>query len=198
MIVSSAVEGIIDEALVARLISHVGGEQGAVYGKAGKSRLLERLRGFNEAARRFPWLVLVDLDADFECAPDALPVWLPAPSPWMCFRIAVREAEAWLLADRQSLAAYLGVSRAVVPRDPEALADAKQALINVASHSRRRAIRDDIVPRAGSGRQVGPGYAGRVIDFVQSRWQPDIAADAAPSLRRCLDAVAELVGRPEP
>jgi hypothetical protein len=198
LVISGAVEGIVDEAVVTRLVAHVGGEQGTIYGKAGKHNLLERLQGFNEAARRFPWFVLVDLDTDFDCAPNALPVWLPAPSSWMCFRIAVREAEAWLLADSDSLAGYLGVSRGAVPRDPEGLADAKQALVNVARRSRRRAIREDMVPRAGSGRQVGAAYASRVIDFVTSSWQPDAAAGAAPSLRRCLDALAETVARPEP
>ncbi len=41
MVVSGAVEGIVDEAVVMRLLERVGGEQGAVYGKAGKHNLLQ-------------------------------------------------------------------------------------------------------------------------------------------------------------
>lgn len=198
MIVSSAVEGIVDEAVVSRLIGHVGGEPGTVYGKAGKQNLLMRLPGFNEAAQRAPWLVLVDLDTDFPCVPEALPEWLPNPSNWMSFRIAVREAEAWLLADGGSLSTYLSVSAARFPRDPENLADAKQALVNIARNSRRRAVRDDIVPREGSGRSVGAAYASRMIEYISTTWDPDAAAAVAPSLRRCMDSLAAMLARPFP
>jgi hypothetical protein len=193
VVISSAVEGIVDEAIIGRLIEHVGGERGTVYGKAGKQPLLDRLTGYNQAAQYAPWAVLIDLDSDYACAPDAVQTWLPAPSALMRFRVAVREAESWLLADRASLAHYLRVSAALVPRDPEGLPDAKQALVDLARRSRNRAIRDDMVPRAGSGRQVGAGYSGRVIEFVTSRWQPGDAATASPSLNRCLAALADLV-----
>jgi len=116
----------------------------------------------------------------------------------MCFRVAVREAEAWLLADRDSLGNYLGVSPEIIPRNPENLFDAKQALVNVARRSRRRAIREDMVPREGSGRQVGAAYASRVIEFVTASWEPGAAAAAAPSLRRCLDALTQMVARSYP
>ena len=47
---------------------------------------------------------------------------MPDPSALMCFRIAVRELEAWLLADWDTLAEYLMVSRdlfTVRPKDLE-------------------------------------------------------------------------------
>ena len=59
MVISSAVEGIVDEAIIRRLIDHVSGEQGAVYGKAGKRPLLDRLAGYNQAAEHAPWAVLL-------------------------------------------------------------------------------------------------------------------------------------------
>jgi hypothetical protein len=37
----------------------------------------------------------------------------------MCFRLAVHAAESWLLADSASLAAFLGVSAARLPNDPD-------------------------------------------------------------------------------
>jgi hypothetical protein len=121
VVISSAVEGIVDEAIIGRLIDHVGGERGTVYGKAGKQILLDRLAGYNQAAEHAPWAVLVDLDSDYACAPEAVRAWLPMPTSQMCLRVAVHEAEAWLLADRASLAHYLRISAALVPRDPEAL-----------------------------------------------------------------------------
>jgi hypothetical protein len=32
--------------------------------------------------------------------------WLPQPAQLMCFRVAVRELESWLLADAEALAAF--------------------------------------------------------------------------------------------
>ena len=110
IIFSAAVEGPTDEAVLRRVIEHHGATLGTVYGKAGKSALLRQLRGYNQAAGMQPWIVLVDLDHDADCAPPARARWLPQPAPNMLFRIAVREVESWLLADREALASFLGVA----------------------------------------------------------------------------------------
>jgi hypothetical protein len=154
-------------------------------GKNGKTHLRQRLSGFNQAARHAPWVVVVDLDHSAECAPPFCRDWLPHPSAHMCFRVAVREIEAWLLADRERLARFLSIASGRVPANPEALDDPKLALVNLARHSRRRDIRDDMVPRPSSGREVGPAYTSRVIEFVESQWRPEVAAHLADSLRRC-------------
>ncbi|RLF63060.1 MAG: hypothetical protein DRN33_04790, partial [Thermoplasmata archaeon] len=117
VVINAAVEGIVDEAVVKRMIDFVGGTPGRVFGKEGKPLLRKKIEGYNNAARRSPWVVLVDLDHDEECAPLLRNEWLPQPASKMCFRIAVREVEAWLLADRKGIASFLGVSQSAVPRD---------------------------------------------------------------------------------
>ena len=124
-IISAAVEGIVDEAVVRRLIAHAGGQTGDVYGKNGKDELRQKIDGYNNAARHAPWVVLVDLDNDADCAPPIRDAWLPVPAPHLCFRIAVREVEAWLMADAQTLARYLRVRRTRIPAEPENLARPK-------------------------------------------------------------------------
>jgi hypothetical protein len=69
VIIHGAVEGMIDEAVLRRLVKEIGAMAGPVYGKNGKSFLLERLRAYNQAARFSPWIILIDLDDDDECAP---------------------------------------------------------------------------------------------------------------------------------
>ncbi|MCL4396247.1 MAG: DUF4276 family protein [Chloroflexi bacterium] len=154
--IQCAVEGALDEAVLNRLIRHVGATPGVCYGKQGKPQLLERLAAFNQAGRFGPWAILVDLDQDEECAPPFLEAHLPALAPRMCCRVVVRAIEAWLMADREHLAAFLDVALNKVPHDPEQLANPKQVLVNIAGHSRRRDIREDMQPRVGSGRSVGP------------------------------------------
>lgn len=197
-IIQAAVEGIVDEAVVRRLIAHAGGQIGTVYGKSGKPSLREKIRGYNNAAQFTPWVVLVDLDNDADCALPIRLAWLPVPAPYLCFRIAVREVEAWLMADKQTLASYLRVKADDVPVEPEKLKHPKDAMVNLARGSRRRDVRSDIVPRENSGRRVGPAYASRLVEYAQERWRPEVAAEHAESLRRainCLRKLAQTVGR---
>lgn len=195
--VSAAVEGLVDEAVVRRLIEHAGGVPGPVYGKNGKSALQKSIRGFNQAAQRQPWIVLVDLDREHECAPPLREEWVPVAAPHLCFRVAVRAIEAWLLADHETLARFLRIARDRIPREPESLPDPKRALVDLARASRLRAMREDVVPRTGSGRAVGPAYTSRFIEYVQSDWRPDAAAQRSESLGRaiaCLNRLIESAG----
>jgi len=192
VVVSAAVEGIVDEAVVRRLIEHAGAIPGEVYGKNGKQSLRRRIRGYNNAARHTPWIIVVDLDQDADCAPPLRAEWLGDPAPFLCFRIAVREVEAWLLADRQSIASFLRVARREIPVDPESLTDPKETMVNLARRSRSRDIREDMVPRPGSGRQIGPAYSSRLIEFATKYWRPDEAAEHCESLRRAIACLERL------
>jgi len=185
----------VDEAVLRRIVTGAGGKWSLVYGNRGKQRLKSGIDGFNRAAERVPWVVLVDLDDDFDCAPPLVQAWLPEPGPLMCFRVAVRAVEAWLLADRARMAAFLGVSEALVPMDPEALPDPKGAIVGLARRSRRRQVREDLVPRPASGRRVGPAYTARLIGFAQDPddgWRPEVAAGAADSLARAMRRIGLL------
>ena len=191
--VTGVVEGDVDEAILRRLITEAGGDLGVVHVTNGKSRLTRGLRGFNSAARHSPWVVLVDLDRDGDCAPPFVQAWLPSPAPHMCLRVAVREAEAWLLADAAGLAAFLGVPVSRIPGDPDSLDDPKRELVSIASRSRRIAIREDLVPRPSSGRTEGPAYTSRILEFVLGTWNPAVAAVGSDSLRRCRRRIRELI-----
>ena len=191
-VISAAVEGIVDEAVVRTVIAHAGASLGDVYGKQGKEYLRQKIAGYNNAARRSPWIVLVDLDREEQCAPPLVNGWLAQPAPHLCFRVAVREVEAWLMADAERLAGFLRVSRKRIPGNPEELENPKTVMVNLARSSRRAAIREDMSPREGSGRQVGPAYSSRLIEFASSSWRPDIAAAQSDSLRRAIDCLKRL------
>lgn len=194
--IQGAVEGPVDRAVLTRLLNLAGGTPDTIHVTEGKSRLLANLRSYNYAGAHAPWVVLVDLDGDFDCAPAALAAWLPAPAPLMRLRVAVRSVEAWLLADVDRIASFLSVARTRVPPNPDTLDHPKRALVDLARRSRRAAIKADLVPTVRGGRQVGPGYTGRVLEFVGSNdggWDPSAAALNSPSLARALAAVQALV-----
>jgi hypothetical protein len=192
-IISLAVEGAVDEAVMRRLVAHTGGQTGSVYGRNGKTALRARIKGYNQAARHAPWVVLVDLDSDADCAPPIRDEWVPEPAVNLCFRIAVREVEAWLMADAQTLSRYLGVGSRKILVEPEKLKRPKEAMVNLARGSRRKDIRADMVPREKSGRRVGPAYPSRLIEYVQEHWRPDVAAERSESLQRAIRCLEKLV-----
>ena len=195
VIISAAVEGIVDEAVVRKLIIEAGGDPGTIYGKNGKSFLRRNIQGYNNAARHMPWMVLVDLDNDAECAPPFCEEWIPYPAKYMCFRVVVKEVEAWLIADGESLASFLSVARCRVSTNPEQLSDPKTEMVNLARRSRRRDIQSDMVPREGSGRSVGPAYSSRLIEYVQTSWRPKVAIKQAQSLRRAIISLKQVIER---
>jgi hypothetical protein len=193
---SAAVEGLVDEAVVRAIARHAEVSLTAVYGKCGKAGIVKKLEGYNNAARHTPWVVLLDLDNSPHCPPKERRLLLPNPAPRMCFRLVVRAVEAWLLADRERIASFLGIRRARVPLRPEEEPDPKATLLGLVQQSTRSAIRDDILPRPRSGRRVGPAYTGRMIEFAQE-WRCDVARKLSPSLDACLRCVerVSLLGR---
>lgn len=190
--VVGVVEGSVDETILGRLLDQTGKKLVTAYVQGGKGRLLQKLNGYNSAAQVSPWVVLVDLDRDYECPPPALAQWLPAPARKMCFRIAVRSAEAWLMADRARFAKFLGVPQSSVAVYPEQLDDPKGAVVELARASSKASIREGMVPPEGSGRRVGPLYPSLLIDFARSKWDPEEAAGRSDSLDRCLRRLVEL------
>ncbi|MGH2494819.1 MAG: hypothetical protein ACRDIV_08950 [Ktedonobacteraceae bacterium] len=190
--VNVLVEGSTDEPVAKRLLKHSGLEVGTVYGRRGKADLLRRLSNYNQAARFSPWFVVVDLDADSQCPSQALGTWLPDPSAGMRCRIAVRAIESWLMADRESMAQFLGVSSSRLQHNFDIDPNPKETLIDIARHSRNKSIREDIVPRPMSGAKVGPLYVPQLTRFVNELWRPDTASVESESLHRCLQALSTL------
>jgi hypothetical protein len=187
-----AVEGDSDAVLARTLLEHVGLGVETVYVQNGKQRLDRKLTAFNEAAEHAAWLVIRDLDHDANCAPELVQKLLPARSAKMCLRIAIRAAEAWLLADRANISQYRSVPASKIPLQPDTLRNPKIELVNIARKSRKKYIREDMVPARGATTQVGPGYVARLIAFTSAEWNPRKAAKNSDSLRRCIKALERL------
>lgn len=173
------------EAVTLRLLTDAGvdSELLTTIRSDGQSRLEARLPNLIRTAHGgVKVLVSTDLDA-LLCPVVLRNRWFSngvPPSP--LFAVAVREAEAWVLAD-PALQEFLR-SPARVPDNPEALADAKASLLSVARASRSREIREEMVPEAGALARVGPGYNVLLARFIESDWDHDNSAARAPSLAR--------------
>lgn len=190
-----AVEDDLSEGVLIKLLCKTGRPYaiGTCYNGSGFGYLRRTIRGFNNAAKGTPFLVLTDLD-QIECAPDLIETWLHEPlHPNLLFRVAVKEVEAWLLADQVGLARFLGINKTLIPESVDEIVDPKKCLINLARRSPHRNLRGDIVPPSGSTRQIGPNYNGQLVAFVQNRWNISAAERSSPSLRRTVTAVTRFV-----
>jgi hypothetical protein len=187
------VEGTTDVPVVSKVLDLAGWKQPfTALVQHGKVELDRSLSGFNRAAKGSPWFVLRDLDHDAPCPAALIPRLLPHPAPLMCLRVAVRAIEAWLLADAATLAEFLHVSENLIPGDPEAEEDPKIAMVSLARRSTKPAVQKDMLPERGSSRRIGRGYEGRIIEYGQVHWRPDVARSRSRSLDRALCALERL------
>jgi hypothetical protein len=185
--VDYAVEGLPDAVVAARLIAAAGMEPGRSFIAWGKASLLRRLSGFNNSARFSPWLVIIDQDDEGPCPGALVDRLLPSRGRHLFLRIAVREVESWILADRRGIAAFFGVPASVVPGEPDRLEDPKAAVVGLARRSPKRDLRDAIVPASIAPRLVGPQYPATLAQFAEDQWSATDAAERSPSLARALD-----------
>lgn len=194
MVISTLVEGRLDEAVAHKIIRSTGGEIGARYGRNGISYIKEKVDGFNQMAQGEPLLTLVDLADidDIDCPAEVVRQWVPHRNPQMLFRVVVREIESWLLADRIGIARFLGVRASQVPYHSEDLDDPKKSLVELAQSS-RETIQRDLVPEDPTQNDQGPGYTSKMREFVYEKWDIEAAAERSESLHRCLSAVQDLV-----
>jgi len=158
----------------------------------GNSSIRKNLDKYKGASRIIPHIVLTDLDRCYPCPPALFDDWrVGVLPPSMLLRIAVREVEAWLLADRKGIAAFLHAAPEKVPSLPESVDDPKQTLFSVIRKSRKRRLVEEMVPQRGA--HIGPLYNDRMCDFALNYWQIKTAAENAPSLARNLLRISDFL-----
>jgi hypothetical protein len=143
-------------------------------------------------AQREPVLVLTDLDR-IACPPTLLQSWskgeqLPEN---LLLRVVVREAEAWVLADREGAADLLGISANRIPLNPEEIDDPKQFLLNLARTARRE-VRSELMAPSKAVASQGLGYNRILSDFIEMHWNLEVAAERSASLHRAMTRLEEL------
>ncbi len=190
--INLAVEDSLTESLALKLLGSfdVRYATRTIYNRGGNSYLRGAINSFNNAAKGIPFLVGTDLD-QYECPQALIYDWLRTPKhPNLLIRVAVREAEAWVLADREGFASFLGIRSVLIPSDVEALPNPKEHLIALARTSKRKNLRDDICPRTGTTSRIGPNYNGQLGRFVSTIWDPENAKLNSNSLKRTIERLA--------
>lgn len=189
-----ASEDAVSEAVGQRLVEDTSSDLAVtqLLRRSGFGYLKSRMRNFCELARHTPVLLLTDLDTE-QCPASLIEDWsrrdvIPKQ---LLFRVAVRQVESWLLADRDGIARLLKVGVRHLPRDPDALPDAKRFLLQLAQRA-PRAVREDLVAESGATAAQGLGYNAVLSNFVRSSWDPSRAVHRSNSLARARMRLTEL------
>ena len=153
----------------------------------GNSRLLAGIAKYVGASKAgIPHIILTDLDRG-ACAPELLEKWsVPMLEGRMLFRVAVREVESWVMADREGISQLLGVTIAKVPQRPDECNGPKEELLNLVRRCRRGKLKKDLLPAIGSSAGVGPLYNDILGRFTRTAWNIDRAAKRSPSLQKTI------------
>lgn len=130
--------------------------------------------------------VICIADSDRACPVDLLGYWFPRGVPaGMQMRLAVTEAESWLLADHEGFSNAFKVSASALPRQPDEESDPKAVVLTLARRSRVREIRAEVVSQIDPNRR-GVGYNQHLQAFVNRTWSARRAATRSPSLARAI------------
>jgi hypothetical protein len=190
-----AAEDSVTLAIARKVVATVAGEGEIItVCPGGRSKLKARIPSLVRSCYGgLKVVVCADLDMD-PCLVRTRELWLPNGVPQnMALAFAVREADAWLLAD-PGIGRFLS-SSVPVPVDPEVIQDPKAALLNMARNSRSRAIREAMIHPNGSLTRVGPGYNATLINFISSGWDIEESLRRSASFRRFRERVINLAER---
>ena len=109
---------------------------------------------------RLPWVVIRDLDQDDRgtCLPELRSRLLggTGPSDGMCFRLAVRSIEAWLMADHEGFVDHFGPQQPPARRcgrhpRPQANTDGSLQVLTQTGYPRGRSPQEGKRPKARTG-----------------------------------------------
>ena len=78
-----------------------------------------------------------------------------------------------------------------VPLPTDSILNPKEILISLARRSKKKRLREALVPAQGATLSVGDEYNIRLIEFVRNHWDLERAATASPSLKPTLDRLAQ-------
>jgi hypothetical protein len=188
--ISVVVEGRSDEELARAVIRASGHEVAKIVVKGGKTRLDPLLSKYNRAAIHAPWVVLRDSDTQCPATLRAsLLAGIDTVAPLFHLRIVHPMSEGWLLADSRGFADFFQVRPSQIPKEPEALQNAKQTVLMLCAGSRSRSLRQDMV---ALGQKTGPLYTARINEFAATSWDVESAASRCPSLRRAVERISSI------
>lgn len=185
------VEDVLQQSTLQRVIRDYKPiwEYHTILGLKGNGYIKKNLKSFNTLAESLPTIIITDLD-NIDCPVELTAAWFNfKKSRKLIFRIAVREIESWLLADRHNFSRFIGVPINKIPENIEDIENPKGFLNDLAKKSRKKEIRENLVAKGTA--KIGPGYNSLLEVFIFSHWNPERARISSKSLNKAIIRIQE-------
>ena len=178
---SGAVEGPVDEAVLRRTLLTSGSAWTPSISPTARPTSCASCQAITTLLNT-PWLVLVDLDHSADCAPPIAWPGCPTSTPDGLSNSGARSRSVAACGSRGDgeLRGRAGIAS---PIEPETVDNPKLMVITWRD-ALHVAIRAGLIPREGSGRQVGPPYTAQIIAMSILSGVPMWPHGNADSLRR--------------
>lgn len=163
-------------------------------------KVKSKIDEFNALSNAFPVILLIDLDAD-TCAPLLLKKLVENKNDNFIFNIAVDEAEAWLMADREGFAAYFGIKLEDMPISHKTKQGGRKELTEMKFDSKSSwFLTHELIKKSGNsgfirqltpkdGAAKGPEYNAGILPFIENGWSIDNARNNSDSLDRMIGRI---------
>ncbi|WP_160170861.1 DUF4276 family protein [Erwinia mallotivora] len=151
--------------------------------------LKSKINNFCNLSEHFHVFMITDLDT-LPCAPTLKKTWfknINQPEK-LIFRVAVREIEAWIIADHDGMYSFLGDKIGRIPVKPDELPNPKATLLSLAQKAPRK-IKNGLIAKKGTLAIQGVEYNLLLCDFVRKKWNPVKASERSESLKRAITQV---------
>lgn len=187
-----AVEDELSESISTQILGHFDIEIWYTIRGKGNVALRQKAPELNRSTNGAAIFLLTDLDTPRECPPGLIRSWIRGSlNPKFFFRVAVMEVESWVMADRMGFADFLSIPLHRIPSPTDDILNPKEFLLSLARRSKKKTVREALVPAQGTTFSVGNEYNTLLSEFVREHWDLERAATASPSLKRTLDRLAE-------
>lgn len=168
-------------------------------------QIKSKIPEFNKLALSSPVILLTDLD-DGGCAPQLLKRLLPSnKNDHFIFNIAIDEAEAWLMADREGFSRYFSLDLDDMPipaetkqggRIPHIEMDFRYKSSRFLTHelmpkSKNKNIQKQLIPKPGAAK--GAEYNTAMLPFIENYWDISRARINTNSLDRMIRRIENLL-----
>ena len=185
-----AVEDRLSDAVATKILETFSVKIVKRIGFQGKSDLERKTPELNRAANGITVFMLTDLDSPRDCPPEFIRSWIKDTlNPRFFFRVAVMEVESWIMADRVGFANFLSIPLHRIPSLTDDILNPKEFLLSLARRSKKKTVREALLPARGATLSIGNEYNTLLSEFVRDHWDLERAASVSPSLKRTVDRI---------
>jgi hypothetical protein len=198
-------EDPVTYAIIKRVLAHCSNDFNILSELPARGgQVKSQINKFNQLALAHPVILLIDLDAE-TCAPALIRKLIPGKNKNFILNIAVDEAEAWLMADREGFSEYFKIKIEDIPSSHQTKQGGRKALTEMkfgyksslyltrelVKKIKHAEFKQQLTPKKGATK--GPEYNSCLLPFIQNKWDINNACRNTDSLNRMIGRIQDLI-----